>query len=204
MTAAAFIAFIGVSVVVIAVPGQDTALVVRNTLAGGRAGGVSTALGVATGLTVWTLAASAGLAALLLASEPAFLALRIAGAVYLAYLGIQALVAAVRGRRAQVGDGPGLSRAGAYRRGLVSNLGNPKIAVFFTSLLPQFTPQPSFLSLAALGLAFCVLTLGWLAGYAVAVDRLGDLLRRSRARRALDALTGTVLVAFGLRLATDR
>jgi threonine/homoserine/homoserine lactone efflux protein len=204
VTAAAFVAFLGVSIVVIVVPGQDTALVVRNTLAGGRAGGVSTALGVTTGLAVWTLAASAGLAALLLASEPAFLALRIAGAAYLVYLGVQGLAAAVRGRRAEVAAGRGLSRTGAYRRGLVSNLGNPKIAVFFTSLLPQFTRQPSFLALAALGLVFCALTLGWLAGYAVAVDRLGDLLRRSRARRALDALTGTVLVAFGLRLATDR
>jgi threonine/homoserine/homoserine lactone efflux protein len=204
VTATAFIVFLGVSMVVIAVPGQDTALVVRNTLAGGRASGVCTALGVASGLAVWTLAASAGLAALLLASEPAFLALRLTGAVYLVYLGVHALVAAVRGRQARSGRGAGLSRTGAYRRGLVSNLGNPKIAAFFTSLLPQFALRPSFVTLAALGLVFCTLTLGWLAGYAVVVDRLGDLLRRSRARRAIDALTGTVLVAFGLRLATER
>jgi threonine/homoserine/homoserine lactone efflux protein len=204
VTAAAFVAFLGVSIVVIVVPGQDTALLVRNTLAGGRTAGVGTALGVASGLAAWTLAASAGLAALLLASEPAFLALKVAGGLYLAWLGAQALVAAVRGRVYEAAATQPVTRGGAYRKGLLSNLGNPKVAVFFTSLLPQFAPQPSFLALTALGLTFALVGLAWLSAYAVVVDRLGDLLRRSRARRALDALTGTVLVAFGLRLATER
>jgi threonine/homoserine/homoserine lactone efflux protein len=205
VTATALLAFVGVSLLVIVVPGPDTALLVRNTLTGGRGCGVCTALGVVTGLTVWTLAASAGLAAVLLASEPAFLAVKVAGGVYLAYLGIETLVAAWRGhRRADGAGGRPLSRAGAYRRGLLSNLGNPKIAVFFTSLLPQFAPRPSFLVLLALGLVFCLLGLAWLATYAVVVDRLGDLFRRPRARRALDALTGTVLVTFGVRLAAER
>jgi threonine/homoserine/homoserine lactone efflux protein len=88
---------------------------------------------------------------------------------------------------------------------LLSNLGNPKMAVFFTSLLPQFAPKPlSFVSLAALGLVFCALTLVWLSAYAVLVDRLGNLLRRGRIRRTLDAVTGTVLVAAGVRLARER
>ena len=89
------------------------------------------------------------------------------------------------------------------RQGLVSNLGNPKMAVFFTSLLPQFTTSPSFGSLLALGLVFCSLTLVWLTAYAFAVAKAGDFLRRSRVRRALDALTGAVLVALGLRLAAE-
>ena len=90
----------------------------------------------------------------------------------------------------------------AFRQGLVSNLGNPKMAVFFTSLLPQF--GSSFVGLAALGLLFCSLTLMWLSLYAVVVSRAGDLLRRGRIRRALEALTGVVLVALGLRLAAER
>jgi threonine/homoserine/homoserine lactone efflux protein len=204
VTGAALLAFVGVSVVVIVVPGPDTAILVRNTLVGGRACGVCTALGVVSGLAIWTVAASAGLAAVLLASEPAFLALKIAGGVYLAFLGVESLVAALRGRKPEVPAGPVLRPAAAYRRGLLSNLGNPKIAVFFTSLLPQFATRPSFGVLLALGLVFCALGLAWLSAYAVAVDRLGDLLRRSRARRALDALTGTVLVAFGVRLAAER
>jgi threonine/homoserine/homoserine lactone efflux protein len=204
VTASVLAAFVGVSLLVIVVPGPDTALLVRNTLAGGRACGVCTALGVVTGLTVWTIAASAGLAAVLLASEPAFVALKVAGGLYLAYLGVETLVLAVRGDRPAATRGRALSRPAAYRRGLLSNLGNPKIAVFFTSLLPQFVAQPSFLTLLGLGLVFCSLGLVWLTTYAVVVARLGDLFRRSRARRALDALTGTILVAFGLRLAVER
>ena len=98
-------------------------------------------------------------------------------------------------------------RAAAYGQGLLSNLGNPKMAAFFTSLLPQFAPgggDASFLGLLALGLLFCAMTLLWLSAYAVAVARAGDVLRRTGIRRALDAVTGAVLVAFGLRLATER
>src|SRR5581483_7272738 len=91
----------------------------------------------------------------------------------------------------------------AYRRGLLSNLGNPKMALFFTSLLPQFAAR-SFGALAALGLLFCAMTLVWLACYACVVARIGDVLRRSRVRRALDAVTGATLVAFGARLAAER
>jgi threonine/homoserine/homoserine lactone efflux protein len=86
---------------------------------------------------------------------------------------------------------------------LLSNLGNAKMAVFFTSLLPQFTPG-SFWPLVALGLAFCTMTFVWLTAYSVAIAKAGDVLRRSRVRRAIDGLTGAVLVAFGIRLAAER
>jgi threonine/homoserine/homoserine lactone efflux protein len=199
-------AFLVVSIVVIVTPGQDTALTIRNTLLGGRRGGIFTAFGVSTGQACWTLAASAGIAALLSASEPAFLALKLAGAAYLVFLGLQALVGALRHGRASglvVPAGPPrpLAPSRAFRHGVLSNLGNPKMAVFFTSLLPQFAD--SFAGLLALGLVFCMLTLGWLTAYALAVARAGDLLRRPRIRRALEAATGTVLVALGLRLATE-
>jgi len=198
-------AFLGVSLVVIVTPGQDTALTIRNTLLGGRRSGVFTAAGVSVGQACWTLAASAGLAALLRASEPAFLALRLAGAAYLVFLGLQALIGAVRGTHDRLTGGvgpPGLASARAFRQGLVSNLGNPKMAVFFVSLLPQF--GHSFLALVALGLVFCTLTFAWLTAYAAVVARAGDLLRRTRIRRALEGATGAVLVALGLRLAAER
>ena len=112
-------AFLAVAVVVIVVPGQDTALTIKNTLAGGRRAGVLTALGVSTGLAVWTLAASAGLAALLIASEPLFLALRVAGAAYLLFLGAQALLAALRRRPGEHAGGRGtaLRPRVAFRQG---------------------------------------------------------------------------------------
>ena len=198
-------AFLAVSIVVIVTPGQDTALTIRNTLVGGRRSGVFTAVGVSAGQACWTVAASAGLAALLQASEPAFLALKLAGAAYLVFLGLQALLAAFgrgHGEMLTASGSPGLPPAVAFRQGFVSNLGNPKMAVFFTSLLPPF--GSSFPALVALGLLFCALTLAWLSAYAVVVARAGDFLRRSGVRRAIEGLTGAVLVVLGLRLATEQ
>jgi len=202
-------AFLGVAVLVIVTPGPDTALTIRNTLLGGRPAGIATALGVVSGQAVWALATSIGLVALLLASEPAFAAVRIAGAAYLVYLGLQALVAAFRpGGNDRVVAQPRrhLPTKTAVRQGLISNLGNPKMAAFFPSLLPQFVPagDPTFLPLLLLGLVFCSLTFVWLSAYAVVVAHAGDLLRRPRIRRAMEALTGAVLVALGLRLAAGQ
>ena len=202
-------AFLGISALVICTPGQDTALTIRNTLAAGRRSGLFTAAGVSAGQSVWALATSAGVAALIVASEPVFLAIRLAGAAYLVYLGAQAL------RRSVLGPGGGelagprgngrLTPPRAFRQGLLSNLGNPKMAVFFTSLLPQFAPSGggAFVVLLVLGLVFCALTLAWLSAYAVVVARVGDVLRRPLLRRAVDAVTGAVLLAFGVRLALD-
>jgi len=200
------VTFVVVSAVVICTPGQDTALTIRNTLAGGRHGGVATAAGVALGQAVWTLAASAGVVALLSASEPAFRALKLAGAAYLVVLGAQSLYSAVTGGShadRDVGD-PRRAPRQALRQGLLSNLGNPKMAIFFASLLPQFAPggSGSFVALLALGLCFSAMTFAWLTLYAVAVARLRRFLA-GRMRRAIDALTGTLLIAFGVRLATE-
>lgn len=200
-------AFVLVAVVVIVTPGQDTALTIKNSLAGGRRGGVATAFGVSAGQAVWALAASAGLAAVIVASEPVFRALQLLGAAYLVYLGAHALYRAATGRSA-TGVRPGrkgLSRRAAFRQGVLSNLANPKMAVFFTSLLPQFAGadrDPSFASMLGLGLLFCLMTLAWLVGYTLAVDRASGVLQRPTVRRALDAVTGLVLVALGLRVAT--
>jgi len=196
------VAFAVVSAIVIVTPGQDTALTIRNSLLGGRGTGLATALGVASGQAVWTLATSLGLAVLVVASEPVFVALKLVGAAYLVYLGAQSLLAAVRRRqRAHTGSGSARPRV-AFRQGALSNLGNPKMAVFFSSLLPQF--GSSFAELLALGVLFCCLTLTWLSAYAVVVARAGDVLRRPAIRRVIDAVTGAVLVGLGLRLASDR
>jgi threonine/homoserine/homoserine lactone efflux protein len=202
VSAAQLAAFLGVSAVVIVTPGQDTALTIRNTLLGGRSGGIATAAGVVSGQLVWALAASAGLSAVLLASAPLFMAIRIAGAAYLVLLGVQALVAAIRGAHRVDADAAPRRRRAPYRQGVLSNLGNPKMAVFFTSLLPQF--GSSFAAMLALGLVFATLTLVWLSAYAVAVAKATNFLQRSWVRRALDAVTGLVLVALGLRVATER
>jgi threonine/homoserine/homoserine lactone efflux protein len=200
------LAFVAVSAVVICTPGQDTALTIRNTLTGGRPSGVATAGGVALGQAVWTIAASAGVVALLGASEPVFRAVKLVGAAYLVYLGLQSLATALarRAHENNVRTSAPLSPQRALRQGVLSNLGNPKMAVFFASLLPQFAPEgdASIAALLALGFLFCAMTFAWLTFYATAVARLGRLLTGS-VKRALDAVTGLVLIALGLRLATE-
>jgi threonine/homoserine/homoserine lactone efflux protein len=207
------LAFLGVSAVVIVTPGPDTALTIRNTLLGGRRAGIATACGVSSGQAVWTLAASAGVAALIVASEPAFTAVKLLGAAYLVLLGAQSVWHALRGsglaHRDVDPDEHAQSRLpgrAALRQGVISDLGNPKVAVFFTSLLPQFAPAggSAFLTMLALGLLFCLLTFAWLVLYAAVVARAGDVLRRPRVRRVLDAVMGAVLVALGVRLAGER
>jgi threonine/homoserine/homoserine lactone efflux protein len=193
-----FTAFLGVSAVVIVTPGQDTALTIRNTLFGGRRSGILTAAGVSTGQASWALATSAGIAAVLQASAPAFEAVKLAGAAYLIWLGLQTIFRRPGERRRTP------PRAGtSFRQGVVSNLGNPKMAIFFTSLLPQFAPEPTFGRLLVLGLVFSAMTFSWLTGYAFAVAKAGDFLRRPRIRQALDRVTGAVLIALGLRLASE-
>lgn len=203
-------AFLAVAAVVIVTPGPDTALTIRNTLFGGRAGGVFTALGVSCGQATWALATSVGVAALLRASEPLFVALKVAGAAYLAFLGLQAVRVALT-RRPPVATardeahGRRQPSRQAFRQGLLSNLGNPKMAVFFTSLLPQFVSHDhrSFPALLALGCVFSLMTLVWLTGYAFTVARVGDFLRRPAVRRTVEGLTGVALIGLGLRLVAE-
>ena len=201
-------AFVAVAAVVICTPGQDTALTIRSALSGGRRCGLATAGGVALGQAAWTLATAVGLASLLTASQPAFMALKLAGAGYLVALGVQTLLRAIRNtaHRLDPARRPGTSPRQALRQGLLSNLANPKMAVFFTSLLPQFAPDngAAFPVLLGLGLLFCLLTFSWLAVYGLAVDWARGVLLRDRVRRALDAATGAVLVGLGIRLAATR
>jgi threonine/homoserine/homoserine lactone efflux protein len=206
-----FLAFLGVSAVVIMTPGPDTAVTVRNTLLGGRLAGILTALGISTGQAIWALATSFGIVALLVASEFLFQAVKYAGAAYLIYLGLHALIGAWRG----IGDGPGTAigagaprlRPGkAFAQGLMSDLGNPKMAVFFASLLPQFaTPgEGLFAALLTLGLVFSVMTFLWLTAYAFVIAKAGQVLRRPAIRRWIEAMTGTLLVGLGLRIAAEQ
>jgi threonine/homoserine/homoserine lactone efflux protein len=206
-----FLAFVSISIFVIVTPGPDTALTVRNTLVGGRRGGVFTALGIVIGQAIWVVATSLGIVALLVASEPVFHAVRLGGAAYLIYLGARSLYEAARSGRwrdAAADAGPPkqrLSSPMAFGQGLASDLSNPKMAAFFTSLLPQFaiTGDGAFLHLLLLGAVFCAMAFVWLSLYALAVARAGDFLRRRNVRRALEGLMGAALIALGLRIATE-
>ena len=202
------LAFLAISAIVIATPGQDTALTIRNTLAGGRGGGIATGFGVASWQALWVVATTIGLVAVLAASEPIFAAVKLAGAGYLIFLGLQSLYAAFQSsapndKGEHAASPVELPLRTAFVQGVVSNLGNPKMAVFFASLLPQFVPRDTPEILALLGLAFCTMTFVWLTAYAVFVAKAGNFLRRPRIRRSLESIAGLALVGLGLRIATS-
>lgn len=201
------IAFFAVAVVVIVSPGVDMALVMRNALTRGRRAGRYTVLGVCSGQVVHGALSALGLSAILSRSTTAFTIVKLVGAAYLIYLGIRALYASFQRPvdvPEQSPEQPSVAgRREWYLQGLLSNLLNPKMAIFFLTFIPQFIQpgDPPLVTPLALTALFVGLTAGWLALYLYAIDRLAALLRGSRARRILDRVTGTVLIALGLRLA---
>ena len=210
MTGAHLLVFIGVAAIVIVIPGPDTAVVTKNVLLHGRRAALATSVGVSAGLSVWTLAAAGGVASLVRASAVAFTVLKLIGALYLIWLGVQALRAARHAHASEHAALAPTSRAlgtlGGFRQGLLSDLANPKIGIFFTSLLPQFVDpgRPVLVPFLALGAVFVLMTLAWLSVYCLIAARAAETLRRPRVKAALDRFTGVVLIAIGIRLAAER
>ena len=193
-------------------PGLDTAVVIRSAIAGGKRAGVRTAVGCAAGLFVHAVAVAMGLAEILLRSAAVFAAVKLAGAAFLIALGGRTLWAAYRasdGAEAPTDEKEAAPVRGStpFVQGLLCNLTNPKATLFFVATLPQFigTSQPAqalpvalLLAVVAVLFSLCGLTLT-----ALAVHRLRHLLRARRVRRIQDGLLGMVLVALGVRVATE-
>lgn len=201
---ASFLAFAGVLTLV---PGPDVAVVTRNTLSAGRRRGWWSALGVTCSNAVQGTVAAAGLGAVLLRVEPLFQAIRWAGIAYLVVLGVQSLRSAVVGRYPDL-DGGNLPRGQAFagwRQGFLTNITNPKVLVFYLAVLPQFLgPGAPVGVVAVFALSHAALGLLYLAGLVAVLHRARRVLSRRPVRRGLDALTGTALLGFGVRLATER
>ena len=204
-------AFVVAVLLISASPGPAMALILRRTALHGMRTAVPLVLGLELGLYLWALAAAAGFAALVAASEAAYWALKVVGACVLVYLGGRAWLAAWRERKgrgdieaAPVEDhGPGAVRA--FSEGLVVQLANPKAAVFMIAFYPQFVPsdQPLFATTAVLALLQVCLELCFYFTLAFFVARAGAWFRRSTVRRRLEAVSGTVLVGLGLRVAAS-
>lgn len=218
--------FLGAVLLIASVPGPAVALLIRRCLlaparegsthgaAGGFRAGMPIVLGLETGIYFWIIAAGAGVAALVAASHVAFTVLRVVGALVLGLLGIQALRAARRGR--YDADLPPTDqlpaarllprgRRGGYALGLVTNLANPKPAVFAFAFYPQFIPHgyPVLPTAAILGLLQITVETALYLGFAALIGRARHWLRRSRVRRMLDMVCGTVLIGLGLRVAAE-
>jgi threonine/homoserine/homoserine lactone efflux protein len=197
-------AFAVMSLILTVTPGPDSLLVLRASLRGGRRAGARVAGGAASGSLAWGICSVAGLTAILAASADAYRVVQLAGAAYLIFLGIRgwrATKSAVAGPEpASQGHGPG------FRAGLVSNLLNPKVGLFFLAIMPQFIPRHA--DAAGYALAFAVtdavIAAAWLATVAWISGKARALLRSPRARAALDRATGTTLIALGLKVAAGQ
>ncbi|HEV8141226.1 MAG TPA: LysE family translocator [Methylomirabilota bacterium] len=203
------IAFAVVAAIVTVIPGADMALVARSVLTRGRGAGYITSVGICTGLWVHAVASALGLSAILMASAALFSAVKLAGALYLVALGVLSLRTAFGSRLngpAAAPDPTARDARLAFVQGLLSNLLNPKVAIFYLTLLPQFVRAGDPVLARSLLLAgiHVVIGLVWLIIYAYFLGRLGAVLRQPRVRRALEGVTGAVLIGLGARLAWDR
>jgi threonine/homoserine/homoserine lactone efflux protein len=201
-----FLAFVAVSAALIIVPGPDMALVARNALRAGRTGVWSTALGVGTGILGWGAAAVFGLAALLAASATAFTIVKLAGAAYLLYLGIQSLRARDGRHEPKAANEPWTVRwVSTFRQGMLGNLLNPKAAVIFVTVIPQFIrPGDPAARLVLMLLVFEVMIVGWLTLYGLALCRAGQSRLGKQLQNSLRKITGLVLIGLALRVGLER
>ena len=200
-------AFVVAVLLISASPGPAMALIFRRAAVGGWRSAVPTVLGLELGLYLWALAAAAGFAALVAVSETAYLVLKAVGAGVLLYLGIRAWRSAWRGGEAPEADSALDGRAWwrAFVEGVVVQLANPKAAVFMIAFYPQFVPadRPLFATTAGLAAVQVAIETGFYLALAYGVGRAGAFFRRSKVRRRLDAIAGTVLVGLGVRVAVS-
>ena len=200
------LAFAGFSLLLAITPGPDFALVTRNALEHGRRGVLLTTAGLTAGLGVWIVVSAVGVAVLLERSAVAYTVVRIAGAVYLAYLGVRTLLA-TRRPPPPLDDGRGAPARWEriWVQGMLSATLNPKLGVFFVSVLPQFVDQhsPVLPQSLLLGAVFMVIGIAWMTAYGLSVTRLRDVLMSSRVRRWLARATGAALLGFSAKLVID-
>jgi threonine/homoserine/homoserine lactone efflux protein len=200
--------FAAASILITVIPGADMALVTRQVLLGGTRLAQQTIAGNVTGICVHGIALAVGLSAIVVASATAYTAVKLAGAAYLLWLGMQALRAARRpGPGAAAGERrPVPTRRRAYTQGLVSTVLNPKPALFFLTFLPQFVDEHHAVlgQIAFLAAIHVLVGFVWLSLYARLVARAHGALVRAEVRRRLEALTGALLIGLGLRVAVER
>ncbi|MGV1007580.1 MAG: LysE family translocator [Dermatophilaceae bacterium] len=200
--------FVAAVLLVSATPGPAMALILRRASLMGRRAAMATVLGLEAGLFVWALTAGVGFAALVAASQAGFLVLRVVGALVLLAFGLRSLRAAWRLRRNEAPDavpsvtGPHRGRGWLFGEGLLVQLANPKAAVFLLALYPQFVPagRPVLATTAMLAVVQVTIETALYAGLAAGIGRAGGWFRRTAVRRRLEAATGGVLLALGLRV----
>ncbi|USG66673.1 LysE family translocator [Brevibacillus ruminantium] len=199
--------FILMSVLLIILPGPDTGLATQNTLAAGKQGGLKTVLGSAAGLMIHTLAVTLGLSSILVKSAFLFSIFKYVGALYLIYLGISALWS-MRKNPASIGEElpAGYKHKSHFLQGFLTNLLNPKVAVFFLTFLPQFVKPggSAFWQLLTMGLIYTVLTVIWFFFYVHFINLIRAWMKKPSTQRVIQGMTGIALLGFGVKLALEK
>lgn len=199
--------FIIACVLLIILPGPDTAIMTKNTVIGGRKGGMQTMIGSCVGLSIHTIAAVAGLSAIIVKSAVAFTVIKYVGAAYLCYLGVRTLMN-MRAKKNQVEEEVLVEAKGNsyFKQGFITNITNPKVAVFFLTFLPQFLAPgaDAFWAFLVMGILYTVLTLAWFFFYVVLLDKIRTFMKRPSTQAMIEMVTGIVLIGFGIKLAFEK
>ncbi|MBS4213821.1 MULTISPECIES: LysE family translocator [Neobacillus] len=204
-----FYLFVIMCVLLIILPGPDTAIATKNTLTVGRAGGYKTVFGTCCALFIHTTAAVVGLSAIIVKSALLFSIFKYVGAVYLVYLGAKTLWALKNKEAAAAAEIPVESKfesKSCFKQGFLTNLLNPKVAVFFLTFLPQFVHSgtKTFIPFLIMGITYTVLTAIWFLFYIYLLNQISAFMKKPRTQRVFEGLTGTVLIGFGIKLALEK
>jgi RhtB (resistance to homoserine/threonine) family protein len=201
-----YLLYVLMCVLLIILPGPDTAVVTKNTLVRNKQEGFKTMLGTLTALMVHTTFAIVGLSAIIVKSALLFTIIKYIGAIYLVYLGITTMIAMLKKKVETVEVNEEPNRKSSYLQGLFTNLLNPKVAVFFLTFLPQFvkSPEDAFIPFLFLGITYTVLTFIWFVLYIVLLNQVRTFMKKPSTEKWMEGLTGSVLIGFGIKLALEK
>jgi RhtB (resistance to homoserine/threonine) family protein len=204
-----FYLFVLMCIFLIILPGPDTAIATKNTLTVGRSGGLKTALGTCCALLIHTSAAVLGLSAIIVKSALLFSVFKYVGAVYLIYLGVKTLWS-LKKREAtasiEMNTDKQFVNTSCFKQGFLTNILNPKVAVFFLTFLPQFVDPGSntFIPFLIMGITYTVLTSVWFLLYVYLINQISAFMKRPKAQNMIEGITGTILIGFGIKLALEK
>jgi RhtB (resistance to homoserine/threonine) family protein len=204
-----FYLFVLMCIFLIILPGPDTAIATKNTLTVGRSGGLKTALGTCCALLIHTSAAVLGLSAIIVKSALLFSVFKYVGAVYLIYLGVKTLWSLKKREEAasvEITTDKLFENTSCFKQGFLTNILNPKVAVFFLTFLPQFVDPGSntFIPFLIMGITYTVLTSVWFLLYVYLINQISAFMKRPKAQNMIEGITGTILIGFGIKLALEK
>ena len=204
-----FYLFVITCIFLVILPGPDTAIMTKNTLTVGKQGGFKTMLGICCALSIHTLTAVVGLSAIIAKSALLFSIFKYIGAMYLIYLGIKSLWTLRNKETTETIETIAKSKyknESSFKQGFLTNLLNPKVAVFFLTFLPQFVNPGShtFMPFLILGITYIVLTVVWYLFYIYLLNQISAFMKKPKTQKVIEGITGTILIGFGIKLALEK